>query len=164
MIHLSFYLPESGSAWRKTWDAAKQGDPAAATEMDLRYKYFGANFELAVDDTEVVSRTRFVTLVDLALSLSGAAKRISLGEDAAFGFTESDEVIQLCQDGDLIAVSSSKRPVQAFVGREELVREILIFLREAHSRLITEIPGLSANPVIQRIHPEWAACLGRSEE
>lgn len=154
MIHLSFYLPEPGSPWIKTWDAAKQGDPAAATEMDLRYKYFGVNFELAVDDTEVVSKKRFVTLVDLAFSLSGAAKRISLGEDAAFGFTESDEVIHLRQDDDLIAVSSSKRPVQAFVGREELVREILIFLRAAHSRLIAEIPGLSANPVIQRIPPE----------
>ncbi|WP_369036790.1 hypothetical protein [Streptomyces adonidis] len=154
VIHLSFYLPEPGSAWIKTWDAAKQGDPAAATEMDLRYKYFGVNFELAVDDTEVVSKKRFVTLVDLTLSLSAAAKRISLGEDAAFGFTESDEVIHLRQDGDLIGVSSSKRPVQAFVGREELVREILIFLRAAHSRLIAEIPELSANPVIQRIPPE----------
>lgn len=154
MIHLSFYLPEPGSAWIKTWDAARQGDPAAATEVDLRYKYFGVNFELAVDGTEIVSKKRFVTLVDLTLSLSSAAKRISLGEDAAFGFTESDEVIHLRQDGDLIAVSSSKRPVQAFVGREELVREILIFLRAAHSRLIAEIPGLSANPIIQRIPPE----------
>jgi hypothetical protein len=154
MIHLSFNLPEPGSAWIKTWDAARHGDPAAVTEMDLRYKCFGVNFELKVDDIEIVSKKRFVTLVDLALSLSDAAKRISSGEDAAFGFTESEEVIHLRQDGDLIAVSSSKRPVRAFVGREELVREILIFLRAVHSRLINEIPELSANPVIRRIIPE----------
>ncbi|MFD4990396.1 hypothetical protein [Streptomyces sp. NPDC058374] len=154
MIQLSFCLPESGSAWTKTWDAAKRGDPAAISEMDLRYKCFGVTFELMVGDVEIVSKKRFVTLVDLALSLSGAVKRISSGEDAAFGFTESEEVIHLCQDGDLVAVSSSKHPMRGAVEREELVGEVLSFLREAHSRLVAEIPGLSENPVIQRISPE----------
>lgn len=154
MIHLSFSLPESSSPWRKTWDSARQGDPAAIAEIDLRYKHFGVNFELAVGDVEIVSKKRFVTLVDLALSLSGAVKRISSGEDAAFGFTESEEVIHLRRDGDLISVSSSKRLVQASVGREELVAEFIRFLQEAHSRLAAEIPGLSANPIIQRFSPE----------
>ncbi|WP_329312077.1 hypothetical protein [Streptomyces sp. NBC_01262] len=154
MIHVSFNLPDPGSAWLKTWDAARQGDPASITEMDLRYKYFGVNFELAVGDVEIVSRKRFVTLVDLALSLSGAVKRISSGDDAAFGFTENDEVIHLRRDGNLVAVSSSKHQVWAHVGREELVSEFLRFLQVAYSRLIEEVPGLSVNPVMQRISPE----------
>ncbi|MER7970711.1 hypothetical protein ABTX35_17260 [Streptomyces sp. NPDC096080] len=69
MIQLSLCLPESGSAWIKTWDAAKQGDPAAISEMGLRYKCFGVNFELKVGDVEIVSKKRFVALVDLSLSL-----------------------------------------------------------------------------------------------
>jgi hypothetical protein len=151
VIHLSFSLPEPGSSWLKTWD---QGDPAAITEVDLRYKHFGVNLELTVGDVEIVSKRRFVTLVDLALSLSGVVERISSGEDAAFGFTESEEVIHLRRDGDLIAVSSSMRPAQASVEREELVGEFVRFLRAAHSRLVAEIPELAANPVIQRFSPD----------
>ena len=154
MIHLSFSLPEPGSPWLKTWDNARQCNPAVIAEMDLRYKYFGVNFELVVGDIEVVSKKRFVTLVDLALSLSGAVKRISSGDDAAFGFTESEEVIHLRRDGDLVTVSSSMRPVQVSVRREELVDEFVRFLRAAHSRLAAEVPGLSANPVIQQFSPE----------
>ncbi|MFD5711395.1 hypothetical protein ACFWHW_13525 [Streptomyces pharetrae] len=154
MIHLSFSLPEPGSPWLKTWDSAKQGDPAAITEMDLRYKHFGVNFELTVDGVEIVSKARFVTLVDLALSLSAVVERISSGQDAAFGFTESEEVIHLRRDDDLVAVSSSMRPVRASVERGELVGEVVQFLRSAHSRLIAEVPELSANPVVQRFSPE----------
>jgi hypothetical protein len=154
VIHLSFSLPEPGSPWLKTWDSAKQGDPAAITEMDLRYKHFGVNLELTVGDVEIVSKRRFVTLVDLALSLSGVVERISSGEDAAFGFTESEEVIHLRRDGDLIAVSSSMRPAQASVEREELVGEFVRFLQAAYSRLVAEIPELAANPVIQRFSPD----------
>jgi hypothetical protein len=154
VIHLSFSLPEPGSSWLKTWDSAKQGDPAAITEMDLCYKHFGVNLELTVGDVEIVSKRRFVTLVDLALSLSGVVECISSGEDAAFGFTESEEVIHLRRDGDLIAVSSSMRPAQASVEREELVGEFVRFLRAAHSRLVAEIPELAANPVIQRFSPD----------
>jgi hypothetical protein len=154
VIHLSFYLPEAGSPWFKTWEAARRGEPAVITEMDLRYKYFGVNFELEIGDVKIVSKKRFVTLVDLALSLSGAVKRISSGEDAAFGFTESEEVIHLRQDGNLVSVSSSKHPVQGSVGRAELIGEFIRFLRAAYYRLVAEVPGLSANPVIQRISPE----------
>jgi hypothetical protein len=154
VIHLSFSHPEPGSPWLKTWDSAKQGDPAAISEIDLRYKYFGVNFELVVGDVEIVPKKRFVTLVDLALSLSSVLERISSGQDAAFDFTENEEVIHLRRDGDLVAVSSSTRPVQASAESEELVGEVVQFLRTAHSRLVAEIPELSANPVIQRFSPE----------
>jgi hypothetical protein len=154
VIHLSFSLPEPGSPWLKTWDSAKKGDPAAISEIDLRYKYFGVNFELVVGDVEIVSKKRFVTLVDLTLSLSSVLERVSSGQDAAFDFTENEEVIHLRRDGDLVAVSSSTRPVQASVESEELVGEVVQFLRTAHSRLVAEIPELSANPVIQRFSLE----------
>jgi hypothetical protein len=154
LIRLAFYLPGPGSAWLKTWDAVRQGDPAVMTEMYLRYKYCGVEFELTVGGVEIISRKRFVTLVDLALSLSSVVKRISTGEDAAFGFTESEEVIHLRQDGNLVVVSSSKRSLQGSVGREELIEEFRKFLREAFSRLIQEVPEFSANPVIRRISPE----------
>ncbi|MGW1012724.1 hypothetical protein [Streptomyces sp. NPDC001274] len=154
MIHLSLSLPEPGSPWRRTWEGAKQGDPARLAEIDLRYKYFGVNVEMVVDGVEVISKRRFVTLVDLALSLSRAERCISSGEDAAFSFTESEEVIHLRRDGDLIAVSSTKRPWRVAVEREELVDAFSGFLREAHSRLTSEIPGLATNPVIQKFSPE----------
>ncbi|MET7528808.1 hypothetical protein [Streptomyces goshikiensis] len=88
----------------------KHGDPAGLAEIDLRYKYFGLNVEMVVGGVEVISKRRFVTLVDLALSLSQAERCISSGGDATFGFTESEEVIHLRCDGELIAVTSSKRP------------------------------------------------------
>ncbi|MEO3766760.1 hypothetical protein [Streptomyces sp. B5E4] len=154
MIRISFSLPEPDSPWRKTWEGAKQAEPADLSEIDLRYKYFGVNVEMVVSGVEVISKRRFVTLVDLALSLSHAARRISSGGDAAFGFTESEEVIDLRRDGDLIAVTSSKRPWQVAVEREELVSAFSNFLHEAHSSLISEIPELVSNPVIRKVFPE----------
>jgi hypothetical protein len=151
MIHISFSLPEAASPWCRTWDEAKQGDPAGIAETDLRYKYFGVNVEMVVDDVEIISKRKFVTLVDLALSLRGVAERISRGEDAVFGFTESEEVISLRQAGDSISVSSSKNPVQASVARRELLEEISGFLQSAHLRLIEKIPELDENPTIGRI-------------
>ncbi|MBG0855373.1 hypothetical protein I2W78_26880 [Streptomyces spinoverrucosus] len=154
MIHLSFSLPEPGSPWRRTWEGAKQGDPAGLAEIDLRYKYFGVNVEMIVGGVEAISKRRFVTLVDLALSLSHAERRISSGEDAAFGFTESEEVIHLRHDGDLIVVTSSKRAWRVSVEREELASSFSRFLREAYSHLTSEIPGLVTNPVIRQMLPE----------
>ncbi|GAA0386232.1 hypothetical protein [Streptomyces luteireticuli] len=154
MIHLSFSLPESSSPWRRTWEEAKQVDPAGIAEIDLRYKHFGVNVELIVDGVEVISKRRFVTLVDLALSLSHVKRRISSGEDAAFGFTESEEVIHLCREDDLVVVTSSKRSWRVTVEPEELANSFSSFLREAHSRLISEVPGLAANPAIRQFLPE----------
>ncbi|MHA6759590.1 hypothetical protein [Streptacidiphilus sp. PAMC 29251] len=151
MIDFSFSLPESSSPWRRTWDEAKQGDPTGLAEIDLRYKYFGVNVEMVMNDVEIISKRRFVTLVDLALSLRGVVERISHGEDAAFGFTESEEVISLRQVGDSISVSSSKKPGQASVARGELLEKISGFLQSARSQLIEEIPELDGNPVIRRI-------------
>ncbi|MEU9946068.1 hypothetical protein [Streptomyces lavendulae] len=153
MIRLSFSLPEPGSPWRRTWEEVKQRDPVDISEMDLRYKYFGVNVEMAVGDVEVVSKRRFVTLVDLALSFSRAERCISSGEDAAFDFTESEEIIHLQCDGDLVAVTSSKRPWRVNVEREELASAFSSFLLEAHLRLTSEVPGLDANPVIRQILP-----------
>ncbi|WP_141514535.1 hypothetical protein [Streptomyces zhaozhouensis] len=153
MIHLSFSLPDPGSPWRKTWEGAKQGDPAGLAEVDLRYKYFGVNVEMLVDNVDVISKRRFVTLVDLALALSHVKRRISSGEDAAFGFTESEEVIHLHRDSDLIVLTSSKQLWRLTVEHEELASVFSSFLREAHSRLTSEIPGLAINPVIQKILP-----------
>ena len=154
MIYLSFSLPEPGSSWWRTWEGAKQHDPAGLAEIDLRYKYFGANVEMVVDGVEIISKRRFVTLVDLAISLSRAERRSSAGGDAAFGFTESEEVIHLRRDGNLIAVTSSRHPWRVTVEREELTSAFSDFLREAHSRLTSEIPGLVASPVIQQVLPE----------
>ncbi|SEH03951.1 hypothetical protein SAMN05444920_14921 [Nonomuraea solani] len=154
MIHLSFSLPESDSPWLRTWERAKQGDPVDLPEIDLRYKYFGVNVEMVIDGVEVISKRRFVTLVDLALSLSHAKRRLLSGEDVAFGFTESEEVIRLRCDGDLIAVTSSKHPWRVAVEREELASAFSDFLREVHYYLTSEIPGLAANSVIRKILPE----------
>ncbi|WP_421110448.1 hypothetical protein [Streptomyces sp. NEAU-S77] len=151
MIHLSFFPPELDSPWRRTWDAVKQGDPVAISEIDLRYKCFGVNAEMVVNGVEVISKSGFVTLVDLALSLSHVRQRISSGEDAAFGFTESEEVIHLRRDGGLISLSSSAQPWQVSVEPGELADAISGFLREAHSRLVADVPDLVANPVIRRL-------------
>lgn len=155
MIHLSFSLPEPASPWRRTWDGAKQGDPAGLAEIDLRYKYFGVNVEMVIGGVEIISKKRFVTLVDLALSLRGAVERISRGEDAEFGFTESEEVIRLSQAGESILVGSSKKQEQASVARNELLAEFSEFLRSAHSQLIEEIPELRENPAIRMIVSGW---------
>ncbi|MFI2661849.1 hypothetical protein [Micromonospora carbonacea] len=150
MIQLSFSLPVVGSPWLKTWDDVKGIDPAAIGEMDLRYKYFGVNFELTVGDVEIIPKGRFVTLVDLALSLSVVVERVSSGQDAAFGFTESEEVVHLRLNGDSVLVSSSKSSARALVDRKNLVDEIDKLIRAAYSRLVAEYPELSANPVVRR--------------
>jgi hypothetical protein len=76
------------------------------------------------------------------------------GEDAELGFTESAEIIYLRRDDDLVVVSSSNRPVKGSVAREELLSEFIRFLRVAYHRLVTEVPGLSENPIIRRFSPD----------
>ncbi|MFG3437737.1 hypothetical protein ACGF0J_10905 [Nonomuraea sp. NPDC047897] len=150
MIYLTFKVPSAESPWRKTWDSVNQVDPGELNEIDIRYKYFGANVHLLIDDVEVVSKKRFVTLVDFALSISHAVKRLSSGEDAAIGFTESEEVIRLHSDDSLVAISSSKHSWEVSVDREEFIVVLTDFLRQVHSRLMAEFPWLAADPVIQR--------------
>ncbi|MFD0883367.1 hypothetical protein ACFQ08_02175 [Streptosporangium algeriense] len=154
MIQLSFTPPAPGSPWRKTWDRAKQRDLADITETDLQYKYFDVNVEMIVNDVEAISKTRFVTLVDLSLSFAYSTKRILSGEDAAFGFTESDEVIHLHNNGNLIIISSSKKPWQVSADRKELADAFLNFSREAYRHLTSEFPLLAKNPTIQSFSPE----------
>lgn len=154
MIHFSFEPPGPGSPWRDTWDKACQVSPAAISETDLCYKYFGVRVDLAVDGVEVISGQGYLTLVDLALSLRHALSRISSEEDSAIGFTENDEVIRLRREGDRVVITSSKHDWRVSVDREELVGAFVEFLREAHSRLTGFVPGLADNPVIREFSPE----------
>ncbi|MEV1247036.1 hypothetical protein [Nonomuraea sp. NPDC049750] len=161
MIRFSFEVPKAGSPWRDTWDRAFQVNPAAISEMDLCYKYFGVSAELVVDEVKVISSEGHVTLVDLALSLCHALSRISSGEDTAIGFTEDDEVIRLRRKADQVEITSSKHQWQVSVEQEELVGAFDDFLREAHTRLTENVPGLADNPVIQRFSPEWMDSMPR---
>lgn len=154
MIRLSFTPPEPGSPWYRTWDKAKQGDPANATDTDLQYKFFDVNVEMIVNDVEIISNRRFITLVDLSLSFAYTAKRILSGENAAFGFTESDEVIHLHNNGNLVTISSSKKPWRVSVDRKELTDALLNFSQQAYNHLVSEVPPLRENPTIQRFSPE----------
>ncbi|UUU44376.1 hypothetical protein [Streptomyces sp. NBC_00162] len=154
MIQFSFEPPGSGSPWRDTWDKACQVSPAAISEIDLCYKYFGVRAELVVDEVEVISGQGYLTLVDLALSVRHALNRLSSGGDSAIGFTESDEVIRLRREGDLVVITSSKHEWRVSVDREELVGAFVEFLREAHSRLTGFVPGLAENQVIRGFSPE----------
>src|SRR5512139_1901607 len=151
MIHISFNLPDPESPWRKTWDDLKALDSAKVGEMDLRYKYCGVRLGFIVDGAEVVSPSRYVTLIDLALAFSFALRRMSSGEDAAFGFTESDEVIHLRQGDGCVHISSSEKTDTFSAGGDELADELRSFVRAAYSTLLEEVPGLSANPIIQRL-------------
>lgn len=153
MIDISFSLPAASSPWRQTWDDARRLDPKVISEMDLRYKYFGVNVELVVGGLELISRRKFVTLVDLALSFRGVVDRVSRGEDATFGFTESANVINIRQQEGGLSVGSSTRSEIASVSSEELVDGLSRFIREAHGKLLQEIPGLAGNPIIQRLGP-----------
>jgi hypothetical protein len=58
VVYISVSLPESDSPWRRTWDGAKQCDPAGIAEIDLRYKYFGVNVEMVVNGVEIISARR----------------------------------------------------------------------------------------------------------
>ncbi|MEU6759850.1 hypothetical protein [Streptomyces sp. NPDC046685] len=122
--------------------------------MDLRYKYFGVRAEMIVNNVEVVSKSGFVTLVDLALSVAWAVKRLAVGQDAAFNFTEGAEIIRLRHEGNLITLSSSLKPWTVSVGREQLVEALGEFLRKAHTCLVSDVPELAGNAVIQRFSPE----------
>ncbi|MFJ2896190.1 hypothetical protein ACIO87_15085 [Streptomyces sp. NPDC087218] len=102
-------------------------------------------------DVEMISKRRFVTLADLALSISGVVARIARGEDAVFGFTESEDVIRLHQDAGFVSVESSRTGKCVSVSRDELIEELSRFLREAHSTLIGEVPLLDGNPTIRRV-------------
>jgi len=154
VITLSISLPDPGSPWLRTWDDVRDKDPATLSEMDLRYKYFGVDFRLAVGGIEITPQGQVVTLVDLMFSLLFALERISSGQDGAFGFTENDDVIHLRQESDSVIVSSSKGSVEGSVNREEFLGETVRFLSECFSRLVAEVPELSVNPTIQRLRLE----------
>ncbi|MFI6316769.1 hypothetical protein ACIBG8_04585 [Nonomuraea sp. NPDC050556] len=120
--------------------------------MDLRYKYFGAIVEFAIDGTSFVSSSQVVALVDFTLCVTYAADRLVAGEDAAIDFTESTKVIHFHTLGSSVRVASSTRGgIEASSTTAELVSKLTDFANAAKSRLIQEIPGLADNPVIQRI-------------
>ena len=152
MIILSFAFPEAGSPWLKTWEHARTKDVSSLGETELRYKYFAVRPELVVDGVDLVSKDSFVTLVDMALSLAFAAKRIAAGEDAVLGFTETSDVIRFIWEGELVRIKSSENDVNAVAAGGELSAEMKRFVRAAYSRLVAEIPGLSVNPVLDRIN------------
>ncbi|MFC5266706.1 hypothetical protein ACFPJ1_31710 [Kribbella qitaiheensis] len=122
------------------------------TETDLCYKYFAVAMEFDVDGVDVVRKGRFVTLVDMALGIQYAGRRISAGEDASIGFTEHEEVIHFRRGtGDEIVATSSVRSVVAVVDGAELVGAFGMFVRDAYLRLVAECPGLVANPTVRRL-------------
>lgn len=151
MLQISFSLPAPSSPWWNTWESAKQRDVASLNELDLCYHYFEVDVEMVVGGAEIISSPRYLTLVDLALSLQGVMELIAIGKDAEFGFTESGEIIYLDLTGDVVSVSSSDHELQGTVDREELMQKLAEFLRVAHLRLVREVPELVDNPVIQRI-------------
>ncbi|MFY1598257.1 hypothetical protein [Micromonospora sp. WMMD737] len=151
VIQLDFSVPKPGSAWRETWRLRDGSDPATVSEMDLRYKYFGAQVDFAIDDMTVISKVGHVTLVDLALALRHAEGRLSSGEDAAFGFTESSKVVRLEGPGPVISVRPSVSSESAQVSRQQLVPALATFRESVYQRLIVEVPGLEGNPTIQKL-------------
>ncbi|MEU6395289.1 hypothetical protein [Streptomyces sp. NPDC046939] len=152
MIQFSFETPSPESPWwQKTWDSVYRTEPATIDEMSLRYKYFGVRPRLVVDGVAVMSGESHVPLVDLALSLRFALHRLSSGEDAAIGFTESDRVIHLQQEERVIAITSSDSEWRTTVDSEALKASFVTFVREAHSRLIAHCPELACNASIQKL-------------
>lgn len=151
MIQLSFDIPAVDAPWRATWDRADSVNPATISETDLCYKYFAVHVTFVIDDIEIVSRTRWVTLVDFALSLQYALKRLVAGDDASIGFTESDEVIRLKAENSVFVVTSSKRQWRVVVGLDEVMNAFVRFIGEAYSRLVECVPGLAENPVVRAL-------------
>ncbi|ANZ41925.1 hypothetical protein BBK82_44340 [Lentzea guizhouensis] len=154
MVQLSFDVPGAGEPWGDTWTLPKGSDPAAVSEIDLCYRYFGVRVRFVVDQVDVISDRRYLPLVDLALSLVNATDRLSAGRDATIDFTESEEVIRLRVEGSQVAITSSKRAWRAVAGREKLVGEMRNFLRGAYSRLTGQVPGLAENPVVEGLRVE----------
>ncbi|CCB73215.1 MULTISPECIES: hypothetical protein [Streptomycetaceae] len=153
MIELSFSAPDPASPRRKTWQRALQVNPAEIPEIDLRYKLFGGAVKFIANGVEIISTRKFVMLADLALSLHDAASRISRREDAAIGFTESEEVILFHSSGETVTIESSRKSEQSTVSRDELLESLSQFVRAVYRQLISDIPGLVDNPVIQQIGP-----------
>ncbi|WP_411104985.1 hypothetical protein [Streptomyces sp. cmx-4-9] len=156
MIEFSFTLPEPESPWHTTWDRVQQVNTADISEMDLRYKHFGVRAQLTINDVEVISNRGFITLVDLALSVSWVGKCLAAGEDSAFNFTEGAEVIRLHVEGDRIAMSSSVKPWATSVAREQLLEAFAELRNEAHACLTARVPGIADHPVIRRFAPDQA--------
>ncbi|MBB1261712.1 hypothetical protein [Streptomyces alkaliterrae] len=150
MIQLTFETPSAGSAWRDTWDSARRVNAAAISELDLCYKYFAVRVELASSGVEILSPKGHVTLVDFCLSLRHVLDGLTSHEDAALGFTESDNVIRIHPENNLIVITSSIPPQQVTVDREEFKRAVEEFLRAAYSQLINHTPELAQNPTIQK--------------
>ncbi|MGW4214792.1 hypothetical protein ACWEIJ_42880 [Lentzea sp. NPDC004789] len=151
MIRLSFDISEVETPWRATWGSAGPVNPVIISETALCYKCFAVHVRFVIDDIEIISRTRGITLVDFALSLQYALKRLVSGDDASIGFTESDEVIRLQVEGKAVVVTSSKREWRVAVSTDEVVPAFAGFVEEAYSRLVESVPGLAENPVIHAL-------------
>lgn len=151
MIVLTFTLPPVGSAWRQTWSLPVNCDPLTVSEIDLRYKYFAANVELAVNGVVFIRPSRHEPVIDLGLSCKHVERRLALGEDAAFGFTERPEVIHIRGVGRLVWIESSELPLRAKAERSSLLVELARFRESVYRRLVDDVPGIGGNPVVQRL-------------
>ncbi|MEV1285528.1 hypothetical protein [Micromonospora sp. NPDC049679] len=153
MIVLAFTLPPVGSAWRETWSLPVNRDPITVSEMDLRYKYFAANVEMTVNDVPFIRPSGPEPIIDLGLSFKWVEKRLALGEDVAFGFTEHHEVIHLRGAGPIVSIESSELPHRAEADRSTLLVELARFTESVYQRLVEDVAGIGGNPVVQRLRP-----------
>ncbi|WP_158710288.1 hypothetical protein [Streptomyces sp. NRRL F-5126] len=150
-MHLSFSVPSQESPWIKTWESIQPQNAAEVSEMDLRYKYFGVAVEMSAGGVDFISKNKYVTLMDLGLSFRDVIAKVSAGRDAAFGFTESEEVIRVRHVGEYVSISSSNSSAQASVSRSDFVAHLSSFVRRARNVLLREVPELGNNPVLQRM-------------
>ena len=146
-------LPPVGSAWRETWSLPVNRDPITVSEMDLRYKYFAANVDMTVSGMPFIRPSGHHPIIDLGLSLKWVEKRLAVGDDAAFGFTEHLEVIHIRGAGPTVAIESSEFSYRAEADRSTLLAELARFTESVYQRLVQEVAGIGGNPVVQRLRP-----------
>ena len=152
MVTVDFVVPDVDSVLGRSWAKALEGDARSLTDIVVRYYLFHSQVEFSIDGTTFLSRSSFVSLVDLALGMSAVAGRLAAKSDGALDFTEHDEVLRFVVSGEKVEVASSKKEAAvATVTRAELVGALTAFVGRVHDSVVTFHPALSENPTVSRL-------------
>ncbi|MFG3579027.1 hypothetical protein [Micromonospora chersina] len=108
---------------------------------------------MTVSGTPFIRPSGHHPIIDLGLSFKWVEKRLAVGDDATFGFTERREVIHVRGAGPTVSIESSEYPYRAEADRSRLLAELARFTESVHQRLVHEVAGIGGNPVVQRLRP-----------
>ncbi|MFD0029150.1 hypothetical protein ACWGDS_17365 [Streptomyces sp. NPDC055059] len=121
-----------------------------ASEMDLRYEYFWADFRLAAGGLGVEEFPGILVL-DFMFCLLLSSQEIREGNAGSVAFTESDLLIELVPSGETLTISRSWDPVAGNCTIAEFLVDVSRFSGDTLEYIARRYPDFQGHPTHRKL-------------